>query len=468
MAIKIIGDKKDVARYRKMLADRGYNTKANPVWSGTDNVHKHKPDGYRLIEGQIVVKQQKTDHGRQSARGDDGKPDPNPDERLEIIGIANAAVVDRMDEVLNPKGIDIKNYIKNPILLADHMYWTSTSIGKVTEIRAEADGVHFDAWVGDPKAGPLTQLQKDVRSLIRQGILSTVSVGFIPKQIIAPVWDDEGKLVKPAIIEKWELLELSVVAVPCNPDATFEMKEFTKQAFLYYKSAGQVDKQKNNVLTTTKTKIDNIKKQQSTIVQSLVFDSEMFTVSQAKKWADDHDFKSESVDETDGSIRLRQRDPDDFIEESFKTIDIDDGIKAVVGRLKEGNDEMDEKTAMALVDGVKSLASLLTTLNANIDRNVTLSETILGYFEKKEKPKMNDDEDEDEDKKPKEVVAEEEEEEEKPKVEEEEEEEKEKSINDELTAIKDWMANMQKHVETLSRDLGDTIQIIKALVDSDK
>jgi phage I-like protein len=40
------------------------------------------------------------------------------------------------------------------------------------------------------------------------------------------------------------------------------------------------------------------------------------------------------IDETDKSWRVRQRDPGDFEEGSFKTIDITDGVKAVVGRLK--------------------------------------------------------------------------------------------------------------------------------------
>jgi len=40
------------------------------------------------------------------------------------------------------------------------------------------------------------------------------------------------------------------------------------------------------------------------------------------------------IDETDKSWRVRQRDPGDFEEGTFKTIDITDGVQAVVGRLK--------------------------------------------------------------------------------------------------------------------------------------
>src|SRR4030065_1032022 len=46
------------------------------------------------------------------------------------------------------------------------------------------------------------------------------------------------------------------------------------------------------------------------------------------------------VDVTTDTIRIRQRDPDDFVEGSFRTITIseDQGIKAVIGKLKSDPD----------------------------------------------------------------------------------------------------------------------------------
>ena len=55
-----------------------------------------------------------------------------------------------------------------------------------------------------------------------------VSIGFIPQKIQAPTFNDEGAMIDPAVILQWELLELSVVAVPANPDATFEMKQYVE------------------------------------------------------------------------------------------------------------------------------------------------------------------------------------------------------------------------------------------------
>jgi len=74
--------------------------------------------------------------------------------------------------------------------------------------------------------------------------------------------------------------------------------------------------------------------QQSTTVQSLIFGKSKFsTATEAKKWAKDHDFRNDKVDETESSFRLRQREPSDFEEKSFRTIELKDGVKAVIGKL---------------------------------------------------------------------------------------------------------------------------------------
>jgi HK97 family phage prohead protease len=83
---------------------------------------------------------------------------------------------------------------------------------------------------------------------------------------------------------------------------------------------------------------------QGFVVQSLIFPKAHWTSADAcRRWARDHDFKADKVDETADSYRLRQRDPADF--ERFRTICLmpnDAGpsesrcrVKAVGGPLKE-------------------------------------------------------------------------------------------------------------------------------------
>lgn len=143
--------------------------------------------------------------------------------KLWIAGVANAKEIDRMNEVLDPAGVDDKAYQKNAMLLRQHNH--DYPIGQVTALKSENDGVKFEAWVGDPVAGPLTDCQIETRSLIAQKILKAVSVGFIPTKIRMPSYNDRGEMVDPAVIERWEMLELSVVSVPCNAGSLFDAKD---------------------------------------------------------------------------------------------------------------------------------------------------------------------------------------------------------------------------------------------------
>jgi phage head maturation protease len=146
----------------------------------------------------------------------------DPKDKLHVGGIANANETDRINEVLNPTGVIANAFNKNSVLLRQHNH--CDPVGLVTMLRPEDNGVHFEAWVGDPAAGPLTPCQTETRSLIAQRVLKAVSVGFIPLKIRMPAYNDEGAMVDPARIEEWEMLELSVVSVPCNAGALFEQR----------------------------------------------------------------------------------------------------------------------------------------------------------------------------------------------------------------------------------------------------
>lgn len=78
------------------------------------------------------------------------------------------------------------------------------------------------------------------------------------------------------------------------------------------------------------------KQRRTTTVQTLIFDKKTFkSREQAIRWARSHNFRSDKVDETENSFRLRQRDPSEFEENSFRTIKLRQGVSAVIGKLKE-------------------------------------------------------------------------------------------------------------------------------------
>jgi hypothetical protein len=73
-----------------------------------------------------------------------------------------------------------------------------------------------------------------------------------------------------------------------------------------------------------------------TTVQTLIFDAKKFSASKAKAWAKAHGFRFSSVDETTDSVRLRQHNPEDFKPGSFRTIELTNGVSAVIGKMKTG------------------------------------------------------------------------------------------------------------------------------------
>lgn len=97
----------------------------------------------------------------------------------------------------------------------------------------------------------------------------------------------------------------------------------------------------------------SFKLQEGTVIQTLILSKDRFEgVSNAREWIKEHDFSDEKVDETENSFRFRQREPNEFKEdgfgegEKFRTIQVTDGVNAVIGFLKE-----DSKSTQMQEDG---------------------------------------------------------------------------------------------------------------------
>lgn len=83
-----------------------------------------------------------------------------------------------------------------------------------------------------------------------------------------------------------------------------------------------------------------MKTTKQTEIQTVICSKKRFkTLAAAKKWIKDHDFKTshngKGPDETSTSYRFRQRDPGDFQSGSFRTITLDKGVSAVIGKPKK-------------------------------------------------------------------------------------------------------------------------------------
>lgn len=119
--------------------------------------------------------------------------------------IATTQDTDRDNEVIKINGWDSKNWELNPVILANHSYTIENIIWKGVKFYT-SNGVKRLKGVFS-KTNPLWVL---ARNLYNEGMLKTVSVWFIPLK---------RNEIDYKIIEKAELLEVSFVAVPCNPNA---------------------------------------------------------------------------------------------------------------------------------------------------------------------------------------------------------------------------------------------------------
>ena len=141
-----------------------------------------------------------------NAEAVDVKADDNGG-KFEVI--ASTETPDRAWESIIVKGWDLKNYKKSPIILFWHDYWDIKNvIWKATSITKTNDN-----WQAVLKAKWVfsnTEQWQTARQLYDEWILKTVSVWFRVLE------RDEGDR---SIITKAELLEISFVPVPCNPEA---------------------------------------------------------------------------------------------------------------------------------------------------------------------------------------------------------------------------------------------------------
>ena len=115
-----------------------------------------------------------------------------------LTAVASDETVDRMGDSLAIDKWDFKNFKKNPVLQLSHDY-SQVPIGLVKNLKIVGKKLTFE-----PVFHEFTQAAREVKKLYEEGIMKAFSVGFI--------WPREDK-------GKFELLEISAVSIPANPNA---------------------------------------------------------------------------------------------------------------------------------------------------------------------------------------------------------------------------------------------------------
>src|SRR6516164_5526624 len=142
--------------------------------------------------------------------------------------IASTATLDRYHEVIEPAGWRLESYRRNPVFQNAHNYGDILfTLGKAlsTEVRGVGDGQALCQRI--QFAVDVNPVARIAYGLYKGGFLNAVSVGFIPLR-----WEDgdgergasergaseRGVSPRRRYLEQ-ELLEVSAVAIPANPDA---------------------------------------------------------------------------------------------------------------------------------------------------------------------------------------------------------------------------------------------------------
>jgi HK97 family phage prohead protease len=125
----------------------------------------------------------------------------------QIRVIASDATPDRMGDVLDAKGCQLDDFRQNPVMLAQHD--ANKLIGRWPSI--EVKNGRLEA-LGEFAPEAVSELADEYCRLAKGGIIRAVSVGFIPIEY-------EPRRGGGYLFKRWDLLELSLVSVPANPNA---------------------------------------------------------------------------------------------------------------------------------------------------------------------------------------------------------------------------------------------------------
>jgi HK97 family phage prohead protease len=133
------------------------------------------------------------------------------EEKREIEGIASTPTPDRMGDVVEPKGAIFKTPMP---LLWQHDH--SKPVGHVTFAKPTSKGIPFKATIARiDEAGTLRDRVDEAWQSVKSKLVGAVSIGFRAVRDQMEFLDDGGIRFK-----EWEWLELSLVTIPANAEAT--------------------------------------------------------------------------------------------------------------------------------------------------------------------------------------------------------------------------------------------------------
>jgi len=133
--------------------------------------------------------------------------------------VASTAASDRMSDVVDQATWRLDNYRANPVVLTDHEYTAANVVGRGEVAVVPGVGLTLDVvkWSAKPYA-------QEIKQDVEDGVINAVSVGFRPGRRVSRsqlAKDDPAYMAEGygEVYYDCELLEISIVAVPANPEA---------------------------------------------------------------------------------------------------------------------------------------------------------------------------------------------------------------------------------------------------------
>ena len=141
-----------------------------------------------------------------------------PSDSVYIEGYASTTDIDRQGDVV-PASVweaGIKNYLKNPIILAQHDY--DDPVGRMVQHRVDSTGLWVKARIS---------AAAEIFNLVKDGVVTAFSVGF---RVMDAEYNAATELF---VIKQLELVEISIVSVPANQNTLFSLSKAFNDADEY-------------------------------------------------------------------------------------------------------------------------------------------------------------------------------------------------------------------------------------------
>jgi len=234
-------------------------------------------------------------------------------------------------------GIRTENFLRNPVLLYDHNLFSDLPIGKVENLRVENGKL-----VGDPIFDEDDERARMVKAKYDKGMLNAASIGIQILKTSESPDDMVAGQTRPTVVE-CDLLEVSIVAIPANPNAV------------------KLSLEEGQTLDDVLPKIEDMKLEK--IAQTLGFDKadEQQMIQAIEQLKAENEALRKQIAEFEEARKAA-------VLEEAKTLGIDEqAMQGLVALLDHGN----ETGARALLDALK--AQKQRTLSDTINRGTNQS-----------------------------------------------------------------------------------------------